>query len=511
MISLVLALIPLSVFLLFTKSHHHRRIYRRRRLYSQLGVRQGDGGKAKRVVGFFHPYCNAGGGGERVLWTALAYMQRTSIENVYVIYTGDRGVSKESMIEKVQSRFGITLDPRSLSFVFLSHRFLIEDSTWPRFTLAGQSLGSVLLALEALYWNRDAIVPDVWIDTMGYSMTYPLVKYLYRIPILSYTHYPTISTDMLERVSNRESGHTNQSLVSQSRILTTLKLIYYRLFAQTYRWSLSCADLIWVNSTWTRLHIEKLLSSSSSSAPPVQLLYPPCDTTSLSPLPLSSPPRNPFQILSLSQFRPEKEHSLQLETLSQLFSLLPSYRSKVRLILAGSVRNEGDESRVKTLRELAKKLRIEQEVEFRINKDWNELRGLLGSSGVGLHTMFDEHFGITLVEFQAAGLIPLAHASAGPLLDILVPYPPASSSSTSPPGPTGYLASSDSKAKLPSAFAKELDKILRLSEEEQMKIRERARENAKERFGTTVFEDGWGEGWRGLMRDESEGSKGRVR
>lgn len=48
------------------------------------------------------PVSNAGGGGERVLWTALAYMQRTSIENVYVIYTGDRGVSKESMIEKVQ-------------------------------------------------------------------------------------------------------------------------------------------------------------------------------------------------------------------------------------------------------------------------------------------------------------------------------------------------------------------------------------------------------------------------
>ena len=28
-------------------------------------------GQTPTVVGFFHPYCNAGGGGERVLWVAI--------------------------------------------------------------------------------------------------------------------------------------------------------------------------------------------------------------------------------------------------------------------------------------------------------------------------------------------------------------------------------------------------------------------------------------------------------
>ena len=28
------------------------------------------------VVGFFHPYCNAGGGGERVLWVAIRALQK---------------------------------------------------------------------------------------------------------------------------------------------------------------------------------------------------------------------------------------------------------------------------------------------------------------------------------------------------------------------------------------------------------------------------------------------------
>ena len=39
----------------------------------------GASGKVPVVVGFFHPYCNAGGGGERVLWTAVR-----AIQNKYV-------------------------------------------------------------------------------------------------------------------------------------------------------------------------------------------------------------------------------------------------------------------------------------------------------------------------------------------------------------------------------------------------------------------------------------------
>lgn len=30
----------------------------------------------KPKVGFFHPYCNAGGGGEKVLWVAIQALQK---------------------------------------------------------------------------------------------------------------------------------------------------------------------------------------------------------------------------------------------------------------------------------------------------------------------------------------------------------------------------------------------------------------------------------------------------
>ena len=47
--------------------------------------------------------------------------------------------------------------------------------------------------------------------------------------------------------------------------------------------------------------------------------------------------------------------------------------------------------------------------------------GWLARASVGLSTMADEHFGISVVEFMAAGVVPVVHASGGPLCDIVVP------------------------------------------------------------------------------------------
>ena len=44
---------------------------------------------------------------------------------------------------------------------------------------------------------------------------------------------------------------------------------------------------------------------------------------------------------------------------------------------------------------------------------------LLNRAKIGLHSMWNEHFGICVVELMASGLITIAHNSAGPKLDII--------------------------------------------------------------------------------------------
>jgi alpha-1,2-mannosyltransferase len=58
-------------------------------------------------------------------------------------------------------------------------------------------------------------------------------------------------------------------------------------------------------------------------------------------------------------------------------------------------------------------------VELKQNLDFQELIDLYQKANVGLHTMRNEHFGICVVEYIAAGLLPVAHNSAGPKEDIL--------------------------------------------------------------------------------------------
>lgn len=63
-----------------------------------------------------------------------------------------------------------------------------------------------------------------------------------------------------------------------------------------------------------------------------------------------------------SPSRPEKEHSVQLEAFKLFLDKCPQYKNgkdDIKLVLAGSVRNEGDEQRVEDLRSLARKLDIQ--------------------------------------------------------------------------------------------------------------------------------------------------------
>uniref|UniRef100_V9KUA4 GDP-Man:Man(3)GlcNAc(2)-PP-Dol alpha-1,2-mannosyltransferase n=1 Tax=Callorhinchus milii TaxID=7868 RepID=V9KUA4_CALMI len=429
----------------------------------KLARRAGKNGKI--VVAFFHPYCNAGGGGERVLWCAVRAMQQRYEDVAVVIYTGDLNVAAEEILDGAYRRFNIKL-PRPVQFIFLEKRYLVEAKLYPYFTLLGQSLGSMLLGWEALM----KCVPDIFIDSMGYAFTLPLFKNLGGCRVGCYVHYPTISTDMLSVVRNRNPRFNNASFISKNPILSNMKILYYYAFSLMYGLVGSCSDIIMVNSTWTLNHILALWKAGNRT----HVIYPPCDVQAFLDIPLMDDSKKTnHSIVSVSQFRPEKDHPLQIKAFHQFLKMKRAQALSVKLILIGGCRNADDEVRVSQLKELCEKLDIKDDVEFKINVSFEELKTYLSEATIGLHTMWNEHFGIGVVECMAAGTIILSHNSGGPKLDIVIKHDG---------GVTGFLADTE------ECYAEAMNNILSLSSEKRLEIRKNARQSVS-RFSDEEFKD----------------------
>ena len=413
------------------------------------------------TVGFFHPYANAGGGGERVLWHSIAALISRFPDVSCAVYTGDRGVTKDQILEKVQNRFDVTLPRRKVNFVFLRLRNLVEADRWRRFTIAGQSLGSVVLGLEAF----SLFVPDIYFDSMGYAFTYPLFRWLGRCHTIAYVHYPVVSTDMLGAVACGKNSYNNTSAIAASPTLTQMKLVYYKLFAMVYGFVGRRANIIMVNSSWTRDHIQQIWHPQN-----LAMVYPPCDTDAFLSL-KHHPPSSQFRVVSVGQFRPEKDHIKQLHVVRRLLDMRPAV--PIVLVMIGSCRDNGDRQRVEELRALACQLGVANHLELVVNAPFSQLKNELGLATAAIHTMWNEHFGISLVECMAAGCLMVAHRSGGPLRDIVIEWEGTQ---------TGYLAESAKE------FAGCLLSIWDLTSAEREAMVHAARKLVSSRFSISSFE-----------------------
>ncbi|KAL9185136.1 hypothetical protein ACHAXT_002913 [Thalassiosira profunda] len=429
------------------------------------------------VIGFFHPRCTAGGGGERVLWKSIQALgelregkvakRRTKtkkesggidgddvrLQNCrnlsVVVYTIDKHSDNydEEVREKVRERFSITV-PSSLPLHFVH--------------------------LHELAWCALGVVtPHVFVDTTGCAFTFFVAKVLAGCKVATYVHYPTISTDMLSLVRERRPSYNNDAKIAANPLVTYAKLAYYSMFAVCYGLVGSLADLTMVNSTWTKGHIQYLWRLAGK----IHVVFPPVDTKSLKELPLKG---RENLILSIGQFRPEKDHVLQLQSFAKMLEMYDGAMrtAGAKLILIGSCRGDDDQERVDQLQRRARELGIQDNVSFVLNQPASVLKDYLRRASVGLHTMWNEHFGIGVVEMMAAGLVTVAHNSGGPRSDIILR--PAVMD------PTGCLASTAEE------YATAMYEILGASPEVALQIRENGRKSA-ERFSDEVFMDSFKE------------------
>ncbi|KAI5250313.1 UDP-Glycosyltransferase/glycogen phosphorylase [Aureobasidium subglaciale] len=428
------------------------------------------------VIGFFHPFCNAGGGGERVLWAAIRATQERYPKALCVVYTGDHDVDKDTMIANVKNRFNIPLHAPRLTFLYLSTRDFLLAQHWPYFTLLGQSIGSLFVGWDAF----NLVVPDIFIDTMGYAFTVALSHFLFPdVPTGAYVHYPTISTDML---GSLDSSGRGVNAGSGSGWKGKAKKAYWHLFARLYSWIGGEIDVVMTNSTWTQNHIKTLWGPTRQKrrwTKDVSVVFPPVAVEELEQeveVSEESEKSRRKDILYIAQFRPEKDHQNIIMAFAEfLRDRKTDAKDTPRLVLVGSVRDEKDKMLVYKLRVLAREQHIADHVDFVIDAKWSQILDRLRTSWIGVNGMWNEHFGIGVVEYQAAGLISVVDDSGGPKYDIVVPIDGK---------PTGF------HAKTPTEFAKGFAKALDQSPPETLAMRKRARTSAK-RFSEGVFRDSW--------------------
>ena len=482
----LLLLIPLVLVLVQQRRTLHR--------VGKGGANASLSSKKLKVYGFFHPYCSGGGGGERVLWKMIQVLQQQQEKgcnknsnntiNRIVIFTIDSpDVDEAQLRSDAQKRFDVAI-PYPVQLISLEcHKDCLDPS--PYLSLVLESWGTMKLAYHALqaYYVQNSEDLDVFCDTTGCAFTFAVVKwFLPACKILAYVHYPTISTDMM-------SWEWSQS--SKSVWKRQLKLVYFSMFAMAYGIVGSFADLVMVNSTWTYNHIRSLWWWCSD----IDIVYPPCRVPSKEANSLQQDLRQKRKpiIVSVGQFRPEKDHRLQIEAFAHFLQTYGGSsndeggcRNKiddVQLWLIGSCRNEQDQGRVKELQEFASQKGLltnstndasagneHSKVAFKINLPYTELEESMKCAAVGIHTMRQEHFGIGIVEMMSAGLLTIAHNSGGPKTDIIEP------------NVTGFLATTSKE------YADCIHKALSLDTDKSNDMRQKARLSS-DRFSDSAFDE----------------------
>uniref|UniRef100_A0A1I8F8B5 GDP-Man:Man(3)GlcNAc(2)-PP-Dol alpha-1,2-mannosyltransferase n=1 Tax=Macrostomum lignano TaxID=282301 RepID=A0A1I8F8B5_9PLAT len=390
----------------------------------ELGLTEGE-----VMVGFFHPNCNAGGGGERVLWLAVRALQIEHGNKVQLfVYTGDLDAYKDSpefdpaaegemsqadkrtaagkaILAKVERTLGVGMpDPDSIRFAFLSGggtRINRRRGRYPRLTLLR---GRASAAPSSPGGDRPG-QPGRHDRHHGCHFAGAVFRYFGGCKTACYVHYPAHlhrhDRGGQRQLSGGQQSHNELAVqaAGQAGVLPPC--------------SPCCtAGSAGAGTSWTTGHIASLWGCQLP-----RLLYPPVYVKEFAHLgPDSLAGRLPI-VLSVAQFRPEKDHPLQLRA----FANWRRKKSPTRPAWCSSAAaaTTKDSARVDRLRCLAEELSIEDRVRFQVNAPHSELRTWLEKARIGLHSMRDEHFGIGIVDMMAAGLTVIAHNSGGPKMDIV--------------------------------------------------------------------------------------------
>lgn len=257
-------------------------------------------------------FSDNGAGGEKVLWTAIKAIQNNTEslgkkgheKIVVLVYSGSQMQADEILEHKVYKRFGIDIDKTKVHFVQISKEMheALDPKNYPTMTMVWQALAYIKVVFTAVQEGPC----DVFVDTMGVGFSFPFLKIFCGMKVYSYTHYPFISRDMIETVRRNKDQYNNQATGVKKHV----KLFYYQIIYYFYKLCGMFCDKVACNSNWTRGHMDELWSKAKDD---IATIYPPCDTTCFKQIDIDDASKRENMMVSFAQFRPEKQHQLQLE------------------------------------------------------------------------------------------------------------------------------------------------------------------------------------------------------
>jgi glycosyltransferase involved in cell wall biosynthesis len=174
----------------------------------------------------------------------------------------------------------------------------------------------------------------------------------------------------------------------------------------TYRYSLKLTKTrpgkTLTNSKWTANKIYKEFNIIP------EVVYPPVDLQDF--LKIAYKDHKEKNVITISRFSPEKS----LDKILNFAKKFPDYN----FYLIGSTTPRLSDNLLNYLKEEIKKLQLKN-VFLMPDLPRNEMLKLMSESKIYLHPPFAEHFGISIVEAMASGLIPVVYKDGGAWTDIV--------------------------------------------------------------------------------------------
>ena len=255
-----------------------------------------------KVITFLHPNCNDGGGGEKVLWIMLKSLVSENLNTkIKINIVTGTDVPAIDILTKVKQRFDINYKNSQVKIELIRLKTAYLLKPFPNFTMLIQIVGQIVFAFELLL----TAYSDMVIDSTGLPYMLPVTSVIGRSYCVAYVHYPLISYDMINDISKGVSGVHSRGVLSKFIVFRWIKIVYYYLIFFSYKFVGYFINHAFTNSTWTNNHIKLIWSNLTT-----EILYPPCSTKLYSNNKRFEDRKN--QIVSFAQFRPEKNHKMQV-------------------------------------------------------------------------------------------------------------------------------------------------------------------------------------------------------